>query len=163
MSSRVLRIINIPSLRNDWLAPMPLRLKWYQWRERQPLIIGRMDVCPATGILNFSNHPRIAWNIQPSNSRRSWMLALLVSCPSPGLRGQAWKWSMACELGGEKMEINTISQFTSTPTYVDKFPHLFEKLFGMNALGKLGRPDDAGCGDSTYSLQVATIRVKGVE
>ncbi|KAH7926475.1 NAD(P)-binding protein [Leucogyrophana mollusca] len=54
--------------------------------------------------------------------------------------------SMACELGSERIRVNSISPghiYTNmTAAYLDKFPHLFDKLSGMNPLGRLGRPDE---------------------
>ncbi|KAF8559499.1 NAD(P)-binding protein, partial [Imleria badia] len=54
--------------------------------------------------------------------------------------------SMACELGGKGIRVNTLSPghiYTQmTAAYLDKEPHLLDKWSGMNPLGRLGRPDE---------------------
>jgi len=54
--------------------------------------------------------------------------------------------SMACELGGQRIRVNTLSPghiYTQmTAAYLDKQPHLYEKWSGLNPLGRLGRPDE---------------------
>ncbi|KAH7915985.1 hypothetical protein BJ138DRAFT_1140437 [Hygrophoropsis aurantiaca] len=54
--------------------------------------------------------------------------------------------SMACELGPQKIRINSLSPghiYTNmTAAYLDKQPHLLDKWSSMNPLGRLGRPDE---------------------
>jgi len=54
--------------------------------------------------------------------------------------------SMACELGPEKIRVNSLSPghiYTSmTAAYLDKQPHLYDKWSSLNPLGRLGRPDE---------------------
>ncbi|TFK55269.1 NAD(P)-binding protein [Heliocybe sulcata] len=54
--------------------------------------------------------------------------------------------SMACELGGKGIRVNTISPghiyTTMTAAYIDTQAGLLEKLSNMNPLGRIGRPDE---------------------
>ncbi|KIM48868.1 hypothetical protein M413DRAFT_88586 [Hebeloma cylindrosporum] len=54
--------------------------------------------------------------------------------------------SMACELGPEKIRVNSLSPghiYTSmTAAYLDTQPHLLEKWSNLNPLGRIGRPDE---------------------
>ncbi|KAH9483742.1 Sorbose reductase sou1 [Psilocybe cubensis] len=54
--------------------------------------------------------------------------------------------SMACELGPERIRVNTLSPghiYTSmTAAYLDAQPHLLEKWSSLNPLGRIGRPDE---------------------
>jgi len=54
--------------------------------------------------------------------------------------------SMACELGPEKIRVNSLSPghiYTQmTAAYIDSQPHLLDKWSGMNPLGRLGRADE---------------------
>ncbi|KAJ3836588.1 NAD-binding protein [Lentinula raphanica] len=54
--------------------------------------------------------------------------------------------SMACELGGEGIRVNSLSPghiYTKmTAQYLDSQPHLFSKWSSLNPLGRLGRADE---------------------
>ncbi|KAF8609487.1 NAD(P)-binding protein [Ceratobasidium sp. AG-I] len=54
--------------------------------------------------------------------------------------------SMACELGAQKIRVNSISPghiYTKmTAAFIDTRPELAEKWASMNPLGRLGRPDE---------------------
>ncbi|KAL4251677.1 short-chain dehydrogenases/reductases (SDR) family protein [Abortiporus biennis] len=54
--------------------------------------------------------------------------------------------SMACELGPERIRVNSLSPghiYTSmTAAYLDKQPHLLGKWASLNPLGRIGRPDE---------------------
>jgi NAD(P)-dependent dehydrogenase (short-subunit alcohol dehydrogenase family) len=54
--------------------------------------------------------------------------------------------SMACELGVEKIRVNTLSPghiYTSmTAAYIDTQPHLLDKWSKLNPMGRIGRPDE---------------------
>ncbi|PPQ68963.1 hypothetical protein CVT24_000352 [Panaeolus cyanescens] len=54
--------------------------------------------------------------------------------------------SMACELGKEKIRVNSLSPghiYTSmTAAYLDEQPHLLEKWSNLNPMGRIGRPDE---------------------
>jgi len=54
--------------------------------------------------------------------------------------------SMACELGEQRIRVNTLSPgyiYTQmTAAFLNKEPHLLDKWSGMNPLGRIGRPDE---------------------
>ncbi|KAG6853204.1 hypothetical protein C0991_006153 [Blastosporella zonata] len=54
--------------------------------------------------------------------------------------------SMACELGPERIRVNTLSPghiYTKmTAAYLDEQPHLLEKWSNLNPMGRIGRPDE---------------------
>ncbi|KAF9036712.1 hypothetical protein BJ165DRAFT_598382 [Panaeolus papilionaceus] len=54
--------------------------------------------------------------------------------------------SMACELGKEKIRVNSLSPghiYTSmTAAYLDSQPHLLDKWSNLNPMGRIGRPDE---------------------
>ncbi|KAG5645826.1 hypothetical protein DXG03_005167 [Asterophora parasitica] len=54
--------------------------------------------------------------------------------------------SMACELGHEKIRVNSLSPghiYTQmTAAYIDTQPHLLQKWSSLNPMGRIGRPDE---------------------